>query len=137
METSTGIMTRRKRKIQGSILNNQCDWFYPQLELFYVYLMGWACSTYGGQERCVQGFGGETWGERDHLEDPGIDGRILRRTFRKWYVWVCTGSIWLRIGTGSGHLQIPWWTYGFHKTRGISRLGENRLVSQEGLCSMK
>jgi hypothetical protein len=23
--------------------------------------MGGACSTYGGRERCVQGFGGETW----------------------------------------------------------------------------
>jgi len=28
-------------------------------------------------------------GERDHLEDPGIDGRIiLRRIFRKWDVGV-------------------------------------------------
>jgi hypothetical protein len=25
--------------------------------------MGWACSTYGGRERCVQGSGGETWGK--------------------------------------------------------------------------
>jgi hypothetical protein len=60
METSTGIMMRRIRKIQGSILNNLCDWFYPYLELFYVDLMGGACSMYGKQERCVQGFGGET-----------------------------------------------------------------------------
>ena len=22
--------------------------------------MGWACGTYGGRERCAQGFGGET-----------------------------------------------------------------------------
>jgi hypothetical protein len=29
-----------------------------------------------GGERRVQGFGGETWGERDHWGDPGIDGRI-------------------------------------------------------------
>jgi len=30
-------------------------------------------------ERCIQGFGGETLGERDHLRDPGVDGRIILR----------------------------------------------------------
>jgi len=29
---------------------------------------------------------------------------ILRRIFRKWDVGVWTGSSWLRIGTGVGHL---------------------------------
>jgi hypothetical protein len=29
---------------------------------------------------------------------------ILRWIFRKWDVGVCTGMIWLRIGTGGGHL---------------------------------
>jgi len=43
--------------------------------------------------------------ERDHLGDPGVDGRIiLRWIFRKWHVGVWTGSSWLRIGTGGGHL---------------------------------
>jgi len=43
--------------------------------------------------------------ERDHLGDPGLDGRIiLRWIFRKWGVGVWTGWSWLRIGTGSGHL---------------------------------
>jgi len=52
-----------------------------------------------------QGFGGETWGERDHLGDPGLDGSIiLRWIFRKWDVGVCIGSSWLRIRTGGGHL---------------------------------
>ena len=32
------------------------------------------------------------------------DGKILRWIFRKWDVGVQTGSIWLRIGTGGGHL---------------------------------
>jgi len=39
--------------------------------------MGGACSKYGGEERCIQGF---WWGnliERDHLEDQGICGKII------------------------------------------------------------
>ena len=51
---------------------------------------------------------GETRGlyrERDHFEDAGLDGRIiLRCIFGKWDVEVWSGSRWLRIGTGSGHL---------------------------------
>jgi hypothetical protein len=39
--------------------------------------------------------------ERDHLEDPGIDGRIiLRWMFRKLDVSAWTGLMCLRIGTG-------------------------------------
>jgi len=41
--------------------------------------------------------------ERDNLGDTGIDGKILR-IFRKWDVGVRTGSSWLRIRTGGGHL---------------------------------
>jgi hypothetical protein len=42
---------------------------------------------------------------RDHLGDPGLDERIiLRWIFRKLDVGAWTGSMWLRIGTGGGHL---------------------------------
>jgi hypothetical protein len=35
--------------------------------------MDGACSTYGGEEWCIKGFGGE----KDYFEDPGVDGRII------------------------------------------------------------
>jgi len=42
---------------------------------------------------------------KNHVEDPGVDGRIiLRWIFRKWNVRVWTGLMWLRIGTSGGHL---------------------------------
>jgi len=48
------------------------------------------------------------WGnlrEGDHLEEPGVDGRIiLRWMFMKWDERARTESIWLKIGTGGGHL---------------------------------
>jgi len=43
--------------------------------------------------------------ERHNLGDPDVDGRIiLRWILRKWDVGVWTGSSWLRIETGGGHL---------------------------------
>jgi hypothetical protein len=59
--------------------------------------MGTACSTYGGEKRCIQGFSGKG----DHLKDPGLDGRIiLQQMFEKWFGRAWTGSIWLRTGRG-------------------------------------
>jgi hypothetical protein len=42
-----------------------------------------ACSTHW--ERYIQGSGGGTLRERDHLEKLGVDGRvILKLIFKKW-----------------------------------------------------
>jgi hypothetical protein len=53
--------------------------------------IGGACNTFGGEEI----YTGFWWGnpkERDHLEDPGVDGRvILRWIFRKWDGGAWTG----------------------------------------------
>jgi len=51
---------------------------------------------------------GFRWGnltERVLLEDPSLDEKIILRWIsRKWEKGACTGSSWLRIGTGSGHV---------------------------------
>jgi hypothetical protein len=45
--------------------------------------MGRTSGTYGGEEKCIWGFGDET--PRCYLEDLGIDGRILLKwVFKKW-----------------------------------------------------
>jgi hypothetical protein len=62
--------------------------------------------TWRGKKRRIQGFGGEPRG-KNHLGDPGVDGRIILR-----------------------------WIFRFHKMLGISWLAETWLASQEGLCSM-
>ena len=55
-----------------------------------------------------EAYTGFWWGnlkKRDHLGDPGVDRRIiLKWIIRKWDVGEWIGLIWLRIGTGGGHL---------------------------------
>jgi hypothetical protein len=52
-----------------------------------------------------------------------------------WMAWA--GFNWLRTGRGGGLLWMQWWTFRFHKMKGISWLADNMLASQGGLCSME
>jgi hypothetical protein len=77
--------------------------------------MGVACDTFGGEERRIQGFGGETLRKRKHLEHPGVDGRIiLRWIFRKWDGGMDWFEIaqdrdrWLTLVNSVMNLQVPW-----------------------------
>ena len=54
--------------------------------------MGGACSAYKVEETCIQGLGGGNLRVRNHLVEPGVDGKIIFRwIFRKWDVGLWTG----------------------------------------------
>jgi hypothetical protein len=55
-----------------------------------------------GRGEVYRGFWWGNLRERDHLGDAGVDGRIILRWM--WTVKAWIELIWLRIGTGGGHL---------------------------------
>jgi len=67
--------------------------------------MGWMWHVCMGERRGVyRVLVGKLEG-RDHLEEPGVDGKIiLMCIFMKLDVGAWTGSFWLRIRTGGRHL---------------------------------
>jgi hypothetical protein len=82
------------------------DLFSPNIGWVIKLRMRWAghVAHIEGEESYT-GFWWRNLRERDHLQDPGVDGRIkLRWIFRKWDVGAWTGLSWLRIGTGRRYL---------------------------------
>ena len=58
-----------------------------------------------GESEVYTGFWWRNQMERGHLEELGIDRRIiLKWIFRKWDGGARAGLIWVRIGTGGRHL---------------------------------
>jgi len=66
--------------------------------------MGGEYSAYG-QKMGRAGFWSRNLRETNHWGDPGVDGRIILKVdLQEVDCWVRTGSSWLRIWTGGGHL---------------------------------
>jgi hypothetical protein len=97
-------VTREWRKLHNDELN--CLYSSPSIvRVIKAIRMRWAghVACMGGGEVCT-GFWWETLRGTEHLGAPGVDRIILRWILKKWDVGIWTGSSWLRIGTGGGHL---------------------------------
>jgi hypothetical protein len=59
--------------------------------------ISWVCGTYKEEQKCLRDMVGKPQGERNNLQDPGIDGGvILKLIFKKFDE---------RTMTGTGHRQ--------------------------------
>jgi hypothetical protein len=94
-------VTGEWRKLHNEKLN---DLYFSPTILRVIKSKRMRCSTYGGGERCVQGFGGKPEGKRPVGRPRRRWDDNIKWIIRKWNVGIWTGSSWLRIETGGGHL---------------------------------
>jgi hypothetical protein len=66
--------------------------------------MGCTCSAYRGEEWRIQGFGWVTRGKETTWETQCIWEDNIKMDYHEVNVEVWTGSSWLKMGTGGGHL---------------------------------
>ena len=110
-------------------------------QILFRWLKGTECDWLGmwhvwwGRREMHTGF---WWGglrEGNHLEDPGVDGRIiLKWIFKNLNGEARVGLLWLGLRHVVKHFWMRWWTFGFHKMRGICWLAEELLASLGVLC---
>ena len=97
-----GEVTREWRKLHNEELNDlySSPNIVRVMESRRVIGAGYVARTGRGEAyiRFRRGKLTRPFGRRWHIL------KIIRCIFRKWDVWFWTGSCWLRIGTGGGHL---------------------------------
>jgi hypothetical protein len=98
--------------------------------------MGKVCGTYGRRDRCAEGFGEGDLRKRDHLQNLGLDGRIiLKCIYKKWnggmdQIYLAQNSDrWWALVNAVMNFRIP-------QNAGNFLIDESLLASQEELCSM-
>ena len=96
--------------------------------------MGRAHGSYGGEERCIQGYGGKTWGKRNHMEDQGVDRIILKWIFQE------VGWVQRLDWSGSGYRQMAGscdTVMNIRVTYSARNLLTEDLIASQGHCSVE
>jgi hypothetical protein len=103
------IFRPEREKVAGSwrrLHNEEHHNLNDSPNIIRVIKAGWTrCVGQGGNQKCIQKFGGEKMKRKDHSEGLGVCARIiLERILKKEGGRVWTGFIWFRRETSGGFL---------------------------------